>query len=334
MMKHDIDIFKVHTKDDLKVSYNHRWDTDKHAKLLNIVFAGGTFGNFLKYFIDKFSKKTPEIDNAPFTDTGTSHIISNIKFSGMVQRYHSSFINDNKGETGLPICIISPSTEKHFLFLKKAMTFRSDDAVTSPDDLWQKAVGEMPVLLREQAQNIIELYGIKEQAHFSWIPKFIVRDWYKLEFLQDIKDTHDYQWFQQFKKHTFFDLQNVFHLDLETFFKWEVFISNIKKLDQKFGLDLDFDRVDQMKELFGQGHRLDEIRTECNLVEQVLQNESDHSLTDLDVSTEAYIYAYFEKKYPDIQMPLTNRFFRDYTEIKQFLEHFPNWYRRYNPNLG
>lgn len=333
-MKHDIDIFKFYTQDGLTVADNHRWDSDKNAKLLNIVFAGGTFGNFLKYFIDKFSQKTPEIDDEPFTDIGTSHTITKIKFSGMIQRYHSSFIRDNEGEAGLPVCLILPSTEKHFLFLKKAMIFRSDDAKTCPDDLWKKAVGEMPILVREQAQNILKLYDIKEQAHFSWIPKFIVRDWYKLEFLQDIKDTQDYHWFQQFKKHPFFGQQNVFHLDLESFFDWEVFLTNIKKLDQYFGLALDFDRLEQMKILFERGHRLDEIRKECNLVEQVLKNETDDSLTDLDVSTEAFIYAYFEKRYPDIQLPLTNRFFRDYTEIKQFLEHFPNWYRRSNPNIG
>jgi hypothetical protein len=51
------------------------------------------------------------------------------------------------------------------------------------------------------------------------------------------------------------------------------------------------------------------------------------------VTTEAFIYAELEKRYPNIQMPLTNRFFRDTEEIRQFLEHFPNWYRRTNPNI-
>ena len=33
---------------------NHRWDKDKNAKICNIVFLGGTYGNFLKFFIEKF----------------------------------------------------------------------------------------------------------------------------------------------------------------------------------------------------------------------------------------------------------------------------------------
>ena len=45
-----------------------------------------------------------------------------------------------------------------------------------PDTLWQKPLGEMPDLLREVAHQVIKLYDIKETAHFSWIPKFIIRD--------------------------------------------------------------------------------------------------------------------------------------------------------------
>ena len=67
-MKHDIDIFyhPTHPRD-------HRWDRDQNAKILNIVFNGGTFGNFLKFFIDKFSTLSPDIDGDPFTGTGISH---------------------------------------------------------------------------------------------------------------------------------------------------------------------------------------------------------------------------------------------------------------------
>jgi hypothetical protein len=99
-----------------------------------------------------------------------------------------------------------------------------------------------------------------------------------------------------------------------------------------FGLALDFDRNKEMKDLFDKGLGLDVVRNECNLIESVMQGE-DKSLGHLDVSSEAFIYAELEKQYPFIQMPLTNRFFRDTQEIRQYIEHFPNWYRRKNPNL-
>jgi len=328
-MKHDIDIF-----DNINWSMDHRWDRDQNAKLLNIVFQVGTFGHFLKYFLERFSKNTPVMEQYPFTDIGTSHSIRDEDFSGLIQRYHPSFINDNKGNTNLPICLITPSTGKHYLFLKKAHWFRVGDEKIRPDDLWKKAIGEMPERLKEYVEEIRKLYNIKETAHYSWIPKFIVRDWYKLEFLQDLKDTYNYQWINTFKKHPFFEEQKMFHLDLETFFNWDTFVENITELNDVFDLALDFDRQAEMKEIFDQGLSLDVIRQECNLVEDVLANRSDLRLDQLDVATEAFIYAETEKANPDIQMPLTNRFFRDAEEIRQFLEHFPNWYRRSNPNIG
>jgi len=327
-MKYDIDIFDVPG-----IPRDYRGDLFKNAKLLNILFLPGCFGNFLKYFVERFSKKTPDMERYPFTGSGASHKIKKEDFCGLVQRYHETFINDNQGEMGLPVCLISPSTKKHYLYLKKAQWFRAGDKMNSPDDLWRKAVGELSASMKESAQNIIDLYNLKETAHFSWLPKFIVRDWYKLEFLKRLEDTYNYQFQKTFTAHEFFKKQKTFVLDLETFFKWEVFIENMVKLDDVFDLDLDFDRQSTMKQIFNQGLELDQMRMECNLAEDVLEHGSDRLLGNLEVTTEAYIYAHYERQFPDIQMPLTNRFFRDTEEIKQFLDHFPDWYRRSNPNI-
>ena len=327
-MKHDIDFFYHPTN-----PRDHRWDRDQNAKILNIVFNGGTFGNFLKFFIDKFSTLSPDIDGDPFTGTGISHRTDEILFSGLFQRYHQSFINDNEGQSDLPICIILPSTKKHYLYLKKAQWFRAGNVKISPDALWKKAVGEMPELIIDRAKEIIKLYDIKDTAHFTWIPKFIVRDWYKLEFLQDLEVTYNHQWFDTFKKHPFFAKQKVFHLDLETFFDWGSFIKNITELDRVFGLDLDFDRNKEMKSLFDKGLELDSIRKECNLAESIIEHKEDKSLNDLDVSTEGFIYAETEKRNDFIQMPLTNRFFRDTEELRQFVEYYPERYKAMNPNM-
>ena len=328
-ISHDI----FYDPDEAHIGPAHRWDQNQNGELLSIIFHGGTFGNFLRYFLERFSTKTPDMISSPFTKNGTSHNLISSDFSGLIQRYHPQFINDNKGNTGLPVCIITPSTEKHYLYFKKAQWFRASDRKWSSDHLWQKAVGEMPGELAEKAKEIIKLYKIGGVAHFTWIPKFIVRDWYKLGFLGDIKETDTHQWYKNLKTHPFFKEQKVFYLDLETFFNWHTFLENITELNNLFGLDLDFALQDEMKKIFDQGLSLDTIRQECNLAEDVLTNRSDLRLDQLDVATEAFIYAGMEKANPDIQMPLTNRFFRDSEEIRQFIEHYPNWYRRPNPNI-
>ena len=42
---------------------------------LYIGFQGGTYGNFLRYFLDKFCSLTPAIDDLPFNEIGTSVFI-------------------------------------------------------------------------------------------------------------------------------------------------------------------------------------------------------------------------------------------------------------------
>jgi hypothetical protein len=194
-------------------------------------------------------------------------------------------------------------------------------------------IGEINQLQKESIRSILEVYDLKHKSHFDKIPKFIVRDWYKLNFLQKVESTFNYKWFDTLRTHEFFKDQKVYHLDLETFFNWPTFIKNLTELDRFFGLEVDFGRSDEMKKLFEKGLFLDNIRQECNMASDVCENNANAELTGLDVSTEAFIYAEYERKNPDIQMPLTNRFFRDTEEIRQFLEHFPNWYRRANPNL-
>ena len=72
------------------------------------------------------------------------------------------------------------------------------------------------------------------------------------------------------------------------------FIKNIKELDSFHGLDLNFERLPAMKNIFERGLELDQIRQECNLVEQVIGHGADKDFGGLDVSTEAFIYATFE----------------------------------------
>lgn len=327
-MKDDIDIFDNggHPRD-------YRCDLRQNAELLNIVFAPATFGNFLKYFVERFSDRTPNLEKDPFTDIGTSHAISDKDYSGLVQRYHPRFINDNPGHKDLPVCLIISSRKKHFLYLKKATWFRGGDHKISPDHLWQKSLKALPSWLRdEMAIDIIKLYGITDKGDVM-IPKFIVRDFFKLEFLEPLDETYYYRWYEKFRNHQFFRSQKIFELDLEAFFGWDCFIESTKALDSFFELDIDFGKKSEMKELFEKGITMDVIRSECNKVEDMLTNGTDYDFDGLDVTSEAYIYAEMEKKYDFIQMPLTNDFFRNTKELEQYTNFYPNHYKAMNPNM-
>ena len=325
--KWDIDLFGTEWPRD------YRWDQDKNAKLLNIVFHGGTFGNFLRFFLEKFSKITPDVEFTPFTDIGTSH---NTKYySGMIQRYHSSFINDNVGEVNLPICVILPNTEKDFLYLKKAQWFRAGDHKLLPDHLWNKKILENKnPLMKDAVDNICSLYNISLKD--DYIPKFIVRDWYKLEFLEDMTKTVNYHYFKTLKEHPFFVKQKTHHFPLDSFFDFDIFFKNVKELDFVFGLRLDFDRITEMRDIFMQGYNLDIHRQHTNMMADIIKNlstDNDMLIPNLDVSFEGFIYAHIEKNYDFTMAPLTNYFFKDTNELKSYIKNYPEHYKAMNPLL-
>jgi hypothetical protein len=325
----DIDLFGT------EFPYDHRWDQDKNAKILNIVFASGTFGNFLKYFLDKFSKLSPDIEATPFTDTGTSHTLRRKHFSGLIQKYHLQFINDNVGETDLPVCVILPNTALDFIYLKTSQWFRVADKKDLPDHLWNKKILENKnSRLNDAVDNICSLYNISSDNEY--IPKFIVRDWYKLELLEDITTTYNSQWFKTFKDHPFFNKQKTHHFPLESFFDFDIFIKNIKQLDSVFDIQLDFDRISEMQDIFMQGYNLDIHRQQTNLVTSIIDNllsNENMLIPELDVSFEGFLYAHIEKTNPQIPLPLTNRFFKDTDEIREYVKNYPTWYKRPNPNI-
>jgi hypothetical protein len=313
--------------------HDHQQYKNQNTKILNIIFRGGTYGNFLKFFLDKFSQLTPDLTGSPFTEIGTSH--KKIKYSGLIERHHEHFVDQNKNKTNLPICLILPTEEKDFLFLKKSMWFRAGDTLYSPDDLWIKNISslgeEKPYhksLFKKITDQICSLYQLELKN--DKIPKFIIRDWYKLEFLEKLEKTYNYRWFASFKNHFFFQKQKTQYFPLGSFFNYDDFMKNIKILDNIFEIKLDFNKIDEMKDIFMQGYDLDQQRKEINFVFDIIDNLSKDinlKISKLDVASEAFIYAYIEKKYPFVKMPLTNYFFKDTEEIKEYFTNYPNWYK-------
>ena len=326
---------------------DYRWDLEKNAKLLNIVFLGGTYGHFLKFFLSKFSKLTPDITFSPFTDIGTTHRIKPEEQSRLIQKYHFSFINDNIGEINLPVCLIKINhTVKDALFMEASRFFRGGDRKIVQDVLYneqelyeegQKSFKPLKELFKTYKENICSLYKINLTKD-SKIPKFIVRDWYKLLFLDG--NIEDKSWHSEIcqlaNSFTFFDEQKTYYFPLESFYDFETFIKNIKELDSYHCLKLDFDRMTEMKDCFLQGYNLDKHRQQLNLVFDVIDNlktEKNMIIPNLFVLYEAFLYAHIEKTNPEIPAPLTNHFFKDTNEIREYVKNYPNWYKRPNPNL-
>lgn len=303
--------------------------------MLDILYLAGTFGNFLRLFLDKFSRLTPDLTGDPFTETGTVH--KPVKYSNLIRReILETFISNNINSKNLNICLITPDTEYDFLYLKIGNWFRANDLLVEPNHLWSKEIKELKKIdvLKDAVLNIENLYQLDSKT--KNLQKFLVRDWYKLEFLSDLKESYNYKHFQKLKNNKFFLDQNVHLFPMGSFFQFELFLQNVKVLSDLFGLDIDFRRKDEMHDLFQKGYDLDIYRQQNNLVKKVItgiEGSENVKITELDVANEAFIYAQIEKKNPGVIAPLTNSFFNDCLEIKNFIRCYPNFYKMKNPHI-
>lgn len=317
MVKHQpIDLFEFF---DLPLDY--QWDKDPNAKLLNIVFHGATFGNFLKFFLDKFSKLTPDIPTKPFSSIGATLGKNRDIYSGLIQKYHLSFMNQNKNEENLPVCIILPTNSYGFLYLKMAQWYKSNKNKKLPDDLWKKSDHSDQDLINASLE-IKKLYRINDDK----ISKSIVRDWYRLEFLERLEDSYNYRWFDTFRNYPFLKKQRLYILPLESFFSFDSFLEQLKLLDKTFNLQLDFNREKEMETIFTEPLSLDICRQQNSIVSKIVHNlttEQNMIIPTLDVSNEAFIYAEIEKRNPGVVAPRTDYFFKDTNEIRTFITKYP-----------
>lgn len=308
-----------------------QWDTVPYADLLNIVFIGGTYGHFLKFIVDKFSTITPELNQTPVSKLGTFH--ETINYSNKVCRYHMSFTLLNKNENNLPVCCIAPTSDIGLLFFRLSFMFRSGLQQLYPDMLWQRSIPEQKNYFYEYVESIKRLYNLKENC--VRIPKFIVRDWYKLGYLQNDKSMEQ-KIYEDYKGLEFFKRQNVFNFPLESFFTFNKFINSLQKLDTHHNLKIDFQRTKEIEEFFNIGISGDKYRQQIVHVQDILQSilkQSPMQIDELDVLFEAYIYAQIEKSDNLIKAPLSNSFFNNTNEIFDLVNFYPDFYKVNNPNL-
>lgn len=292
---------------------------------LNIVFQGGTHGNFLRYFLDRFSSLTPPILDNPFTENGTSH--KNINYSEKFKRYHP---NNYKP-------YFQNLEDQHIL-----ITIDRDDLMFL-QRIVHKRAGDYDINLTEDkikfSSQYIEKYNVNPKFYELYnktiheeteIPKYIYRDFLKLSFLNPSQDG-------------FINKQNMYIKDLpkktlffpvSAFWNEDKFYKEIDILNVKLNLQLILD--ESSEEIFTTfQNKIEQLPTRfrCQEIIESLKNKKYYDLSQIDTVEQAYLSSYIEQNYEFILVPNTNCFFKNTKEILDWIEWYPQHYKTMNPNL-
>jgi hypothetical protein len=295
------------------------------GNIISIAFQGGTHGNFLRYCIDRYSELTDPIGELPFT-INTSH--KKLNYSELITRYHPNIKEPYFKNTDDPHILITVN-KNDLLFLERWVTIRAGDFNVNTNNNKIQLTPDF-LELWPWDEKLKQYFNINLKETNYIVPRFILRDLYKMSFL----DPNKSGFITTNKSLLIHSPKNCFNFPVNAFWDTNKFLDILENANQKFNLKLKMDNsiVDLHKTFLEKLNFLTTKNRAIDIIEAIKQN-TDYDLTDIDTVEQAYISAWIEKNYKFIQIPLCNQFFKSTKEILHWLKHYPEHYKAMNPNL-
>ena len=294
--------------------------------LINIAFQGGTHGNFLRHCIDRYSELTDPISDLPFTLLGTSH--KNLKYSKLITRYHPNIKEPYFKNTDEPHILITVN-KNDLLFIERLVTIRASNFnINTNNNKIQLTPEFLKVFPYEE--KIKQYFNINLKEVNYIVPRFVIRDLYKMTFLDPNKNG----FITTNKSLLTHSPKNCFNFPVNAFWDTNKFLDTLENANQKFNLKLKMDNsiVDLHKTFL---EKLDFLTTKNRVFEIInaIKQDKELDISNIDTVEQAFISSWIEKNYRFIQIPMCNQFFKSTTEIMDYLKYYPEHYKAMNPNL-
>tara|TARA_Y100000310_G_scaffold266571_1_gene278111 strand:+ start:323 stop:1264 length:942 start_codon:yes stop_codon:yes gene_type:complete len=293
--------------------------------LINIAYQGGTHGNFLRYCIDRYSELTDPISELPFT-INTSH--KRLNYSKLITQYHPNIKEPYFKNTDEPHILITVN-KNDLLFIERWVTIRASNFnINTNNNKIQLTPKFLKVFLYEE--KIKQYFNINLKEVNYIVPRFVMRDLYKMTFLDPNKNG----FITTNKSLLTHNPKNCFNFPVNTFWDTNKFLDTLENANQKFNLKLKMDDsiVDLHKTFL---EKLDFLTTKNRVFEIInaIKQHKELDISNIDTVEQAFISSWIEKNYKFIQIPMCNQFFKSTTEIMDYLKYYPEHYKAMNPNL-
>jgi len=285
----------------------------------------GCHGHYLRYLIDKFSRRTPTINELPFNENGNSHL--DIDYSGYAEFVHYEGHDDQKIKNSNVVKIIFPND---ILYFERVAMNRAGDQNRDLHNLHHD-ISFFKEYNKEFYQKLQNLYKVSGSS----VPKWLLRDAYKLGFLDwhtqgsVVKSKEDIQEIE--KEIAPFNKMN--YVEVNVFFTSHSLRNYLTNLSDKFDLDLDLTGFEEIHKIFMNNNKFIATNNSTTMLLDAVKDKINIEVPRLDILQQAYVYAMLEKQNDFITMPLTDYFFTDTQQIIDYIMSYPEHYKAMNPNL-
>jgi hypothetical protein len=293
-------------------------------KIIQVIYSSGTFGNCLRWMLDRFSKGSNFKDiDSPWDENNRVHghekNLYNKKFSAALQV-------DGKGNATIhPMAdkVVISYKPKDLLFIERCFFYRG------------------MLLDNEQHKNdqdhILKYVNIISVADQRFVntsfgdvssSKNVAKELYKIRF----HNINEQPWWNAMNG--FIADKRHYQFDINAFWNQDLLASELKNISEKHNLDLQISEkvLKNIVEKIKNSHVV-MTKDRAHQVLDSIQSKNNMQCNALDILEQAYIEAELEKIHDSVLFPYGTNWFYDTHQINEFLETYPTYLKHMNPRL-
>ena len=283
-------------------------------KQIQIIYWPGTWGNTLRWFLDRFTANSKFKDmSEPWDEDGRVHGFNDSQYNDAYSRAHQVDGKDNLLADAKKIVI--GFDKKDFLFVERCLYFRHPDFDTP--ELLHKNV------IRDAEQSFVrETFGdIKESVS-------VTKELLKIRF----HDRTQINWWRNITG--MMDDENNHKFDLKAMWNETKLGDELQKISDSMQLNLQIEQ-NVLAKVTGRvaGHYVVKTRNRANDIITAIANKDNVDCGDLDIVEQAYIETVLEKENDSLLFPYGTNWFADTKQINDFISTYPKYLRHMNPRL-
>ena len=283
-------------------------------KPIQVIYSPGTWGNTLRWLLDRFSADSNFKDmSEPWDNDGRVHGFHNEQYNPAFARGHQigtdSGIDDDTKK--IVICF----DQKEFLFVERCKYFRHPDFDT--EELRYKNI-----IAQADKSFVADTFGNINQS------VTVAKELLKIRF----HDSRQIDWLQDMV--TIMNNKSYHRFDLKAMWDKTRLIEALQKISASMDLNLQIDEnvitsiTDRVAShhVVKTQHRADEVLV-------AIDNNDILDCNNLDIIEQAYIEAKLESKHDSLLFPYGTNWFNNTKDINNFISTYPSYLKHMNPRL-
>lgn len=284
-------------------------------KPIQVIYAPGTFGNCLRWMLDRFSEDSnfKHVDS-PWDDTGRVHGFETKDFNKNFLRGHQLEGRNDSPVPGADYLVINFKF-KDLLFVERCGFYRNGG--------WENEKDRYTNIIKNaNASFVKESFGCVSSS------SSVAKELLKIQF----HDMENHKWWNSGKK--FLADESCHQFDLYSLWDQELLAGELKKVSEKYHLNLNISKkvLQNVVEKIKNSHVVI-TKDRAHQVLDAIESKNIMDCSSLDILEQAYIETELEKKHDSVIFPYGTNWFIDTHQISDFLDTYPTYLKHMNPRL-